>query len=61
MSEIEEENVLCSKCKNMFVLIHKYYPSRLDDKRESYYVCPYCGNETRIFLQGNEDVDTRKK
>ena len=37
-----------------------YYPSIVDEKRESYYSCPYCGNSFSIHLRGNEDVETKK-
>lgn len=56
----KEEIVKCSKCGKKFVLIYIKYSSNCDDKRDSYYCCPYCGDATMVHLLGTEDVDTRK-
>ena len=51
---------MCTKCGKNFRIKWIFYPTKLDDKRESYYNCPYCGNITRVYLKGNEDVETYK-
>ena len=54
------EKKKCTKCGKEFELKWIYYPTKLDEKRESYYDCPYCGNITRVHLNGDEDVETYK-
>lgn len=34
--------------------------SKLDDKRESYYNCPYCNEKYDVRLLGNEEVDVEE-
>lgn len=50
----------CWKCGQNYNVIWTYYPTKLDDDRNSYYVCPYCKNVVNVHLQGNEDVSTSK-
>ena len=60
MIEKRKQKQTCSKCKKEFMLIWKTYPSKLDEKRDSYYICPYCDEKYDVRLLGNEDVDTEK-
>ena len=33
----------------------------VDEKRDSFFECPYCGENYPIRLKSNEDVSSRKK
>ncbi len=51
----------CPKCNKEFKVTKVYYPTKIDDKRESYIDCPYCGYIVEnIRLLGDEDVPTSK-
>lgn len=54
------EPTKCFKCGKEFKIVHITYPSNMEGKRESYYVCPYCGDATMVHLLGNEDIDSEK-
>ena len=56
-----DSNQHCPYCDEYFTLYIESYPSKIDDKRESYFVCPYCNQLVgKIFLQGNEEVESYK-
>lgn len=61
MFKTKKEEQVCIECKKTFVLITTIYPSKIDDKRNSCYECPYCKKLYDIVLLGNEDVETIKK
>ena len=44
------EKKKCEKCGKDFQLKWIYYPTKLDEKRKSYFVCPYCGNITNVHI-----------
>lgn len=51
----------CKFCGKVFKVVVEILPSKLDDKRESYYYCPYCEKVAgTIRLQGNEEVFSKK-
>ena len=54
------ESTICSKCHKEFKIVHIKYACNMEDSRESYYVCPYCGKEYRAYVHGNEDIDSKK-
>lgn len=54
------EKQICDLCKNEFILIRKNLKINLDDKGEKSYFCPHCNKEFKVYLRGNEDVDTEK-
>ena len=60
MNEKRKERQTCSACKKDFMLVWITYISKLEDKREGYYNCPYCNKEYTVRLLGNEDVETEK-
>lgn len=60
MNEKRKEAQTCSACKRDFVLVRITYLSKLEEKRKSYYNCPYCNKEYEVRLLGNEDVETEK-
>ena len=33
----------CKHCGKTFKLVIDVLPAKMDEKRESYYCCPYCG------------------
>ena len=59
-----QDNVeTCKVCGKHYKVRIITYPSNLDEKRDSYYFCPYCQSEksfVNIRLLGNEDVETYK-
>lgn len=59
---MREKNTLekCLSCGNSFQKIMSYWPSKVDDKRNSFYECPYCNHAYSITLDKNEDVSTQK-
>lgn len=46
--------------KNEFILIRKNLKINLDNKGEKSYYCPHYNKELKVYLRGNEDVDTEK-
>lgn len=51
----------CKHCGKTFKVVIETLPSKMDDKRESYYCCPYCDKVVdTIRLQGNEEVFCKK-
>ena len=50
----------CIVCKKDCMVVWITYPSKLDEKRDSYYLCPYCNEKYDVHLLGNEDVDSEK-
>lgn len=51
----------CKHCGKMFELVIDVLPAKMDEKRESYYCCPYCGEvASTIRLQGDEEVYCKK-
>jgi DNA-directed RNA polymerase subunit RPC12/RpoP len=60
MNEKRKETQTCSVCKKDFMLVWTTYISKLDDKREGYYNCPYCNTEYSVRLLGNEEVESEK-
>lgn len=57
---IKSEKEKCQKCGNWYIVDWILYPTKLDDKRDTFYNCPYCKNIINVYLKGNEDVETRK-
>ncbi len=50
---------VCRKCGKKYIVEYTQYPSKVDDKREGYYICPYCKTDesiVRVHLLGNEDI-----
>lgn len=54
----KNEILVCEKCDNKFIKKIIRYPIKCDDKRDSYYTCPYCNQVYPIHLMGDEDVIT---
>lgn len=54
------EKKTCPQCKRDFIVVWQYLPSKMDDKRESYYCCPYCKHATSVYLLADEEVETRE-
>ena len=52
------ETEKCKKCGKTFRVVIIRYPTKMDDKRNSFYCCPYCNSTYDIQLLGNEDVKT---
>lgn len=51
----------CKHCGKNFKVVIETLPSKMDDKRESYYYCPYCEKAVdTVRLQGNEEVHCEK-
>ena len=51
----------CSSCGKVFSCYIEVVPTSLDDKRETYYACPYCNAVCgTLLLNGNEEVYTHK-
>ena len=51
----------CKHCGKDFTVFIESLPSKMDEKRESYYCCPYCDKIVdTIWLQGNEEVLCKK-
>lgn len=51
----------CPHCNKEFSKSIKCFSSKLDDKRKTYYACPYCNKVvSNISLAGNEEVYTYK-
>lgn len=46
----------CINCKKEYKIVHIIYPTNMEGRHESFYVCPYCGHETVVHLLGNEDI-----
>lgn len=57
-----KERIICSKCKKEFILETIEYPTRVEEGRfwDTYYCCPYCGDDTKVHLSTREDVNTYK-
>ena len=52
---------ICSVCGKAFTVSIERFASKVDEKRNSYYCCPYCNNVVRnITLMGNEEIYTYK-
>lgn len=52
---------ICPRCNKKFSKSIKCFPSKIDDKRVTYYACPYCNQVvSNISLAGNEEVYTYK-
>ena len=51
---------ICDNCNKKFKVVTIYHNSRVDENRESFYCCPFCGFSFPIFLRGNEDVVARE-
>ena len=54
----EKQN--CISCKKDFIVVLKTLPTKMDDKRDTYYLCPYCDEKYDVHLLGNEEVDTER-
>lgn len=51
----------CKHCGKVFKLIIDVLPTKMDEKRETYYCCPYCEKVAgTIRLQGDEEVICKK-
>lgn len=60
MIKERRERQTCISCKKDFMVIWKTLPSKMDDKRDTYYLYPYCDKKCDVHLLGNEEVDTEK-
>lgn len=60
MIKERREKKTCTACKKDFIVVWKTYSSKLDDKRDSNYYCPYCNKEYEVRLLGNEEVESVK-
>ena len=60
MIKERRERQTCISCKKDFMVIWKTLPSKMDDKRDTYYLCPYCDKKYEVRLLCNEEVDTEK-
>ncbi len=59
----ETEVQTCKVCGEKYYVEHIYYPSKLDEKRKSFYMCPHCESQesaVMVSVLGDEDVDTVK-
>ncbi len=56
-----EDIVICDKCANEFIKEMIYENGSVDENRNSFYSCPYCGETYNIRLRSNEDVIIRPK
>ena len=56
-----DEDIVCTKCKNIFVKRMVRYPGSVDEWREPYYTCPHCGETYNIKLDSREDAETFEK
>lgn len=52
-----DEKVVCSKCGKEFIKRTIIYPSNCDDKRDTYYCCPHCGEAYMVRAMPNEDFE----
>lgn len=55
--------VICPVCGKKYGVKYIILPSKLDDKRESYYCCPYCESDrscVNVRLLGNQEVESYK-
>ena len=51
----------CKYCGEIFKVVTDVLPTKMDEKRETYYCCPYCGEKAGIIrLQGDEEVICKK-
>lgn len=51
----------CPHCKEYFILEIKRESSKLDNKRNTYFICPNCNQPAgNILLDGNEEDCTYK-
>lgn len=51
----------CKFCGKTFKVTIETLPSKMDDKRESCYYCPFCEKFSgTVRLQGNEEVVCKK-
>ncbi len=51
----------CEECGKEYIKRIECYPSNVDEKRESYYVCPWCNHVIeKVYLRGNEEIYTYK-
>lgn len=46
---------ICPKCKKEFIVKWSEYPANVDDERESYINCPYCGVVTEYITVGKRE------
>lgn len=52
---------ICNSCGKSFKVTINTIPSKLDDKRESYYCCPHCHQVVgTLKLSANEEVCCKK-
>ncbi len=55
------EKKKCKNCGEKFEVFKEQLIAKMDDKRKSYYSCPYCNEVCEsVYLHGNEEVVTRK-
>ena len=50
---------ICPGCGKEFKEVTTYYPSKVDDRRNTWYKCPYCGYEFDIIAEGDEEIDAK--
>ena len=58
MKHCEEE--ICPRCGKKFKRISISYPGNWDEKRDTSYECPYCGESFPIHLFPYEDIFVQK-
>lgn len=52
-----DEKVVCKKCGKEFIKRKIIYPCNCDDKRDSFYSCPHCGETYTVRAMPNEDYE----
>ena len=58
--KVRKEKKNCVICKKDFNVVWTTFPSKMDDKRDGSYNCPYCNEEYKVRLLGNERVESEK-
>lgn len=60
MYDSKHKKEKCIICGKEYRVIWETYPTKMDDRRETYYTCPYCNNIVNVYCNGNEEVRTEK-
>lgn len=53
----QDEKVICKKCGKEFIKRTIIYPCNCDEKRDSFYLCPFCGETYTVRAMPNEDYE----
>ena len=57
---VRKEKKSCVACKKDFYVVWITLASKMDDKKDDEYKCPYCGKKYEVILLGNEMVESEK-